>query len=75
MAMTKPARLYISDPILAEYKEVLARRELRIRKGLQQQLLQLITSRAHHVIPSHWLQVTVDPADQSIPRMRTPRRR
>jgi len=58
LAITKPARLYISDAILAEYQEVLARPELQIRKGLRRQLLQLITSRAHRIIPSRPLQVT-----------------
>lgn len=63
IAITKPARLYISDPILTEYKHVLARPELLIRKGLRQQLLQLIVNRARHVTPSRRLQVTPDPAD------------
>jgi putative PIN family toxin of toxin-antitoxin system len=31
LAITKPARLYISRPILDEYSEVLARPELKIR--------------------------------------------
>jgi uncharacterized protein len=34
LALTRPARLYVSRPILEEYSEVLGRRELRIRKGL-----------------------------------------
>ena len=36
LAITKPARLYVSDAIVAEYREVLARPELKIRKGLRQ---------------------------------------
>lgn len=63
LAMTNPARLYVSDSILAEYQSVLARRELRICKGLRRQLLQLVTNRAHRVVPQHPLQVTADPAD------------
>ena len=63
LAITKPASLYISDAILAEYQEVLARSELQIRKGLQQQLLQLIRSHAHYVNPSRLLRVTHDPDD------------
>lgn len=63
LAITKPANLYISDAILAEYQEVLARPELQIRKGLRQQLLQLIRSHAHRVIPSQSLEVTGDPED------------
>lgn len=63
LAITKPANLYISVAILAEYQEVLARPELQIRKGLQQQLLQLIRSHAHRIIPSQPLGVTGDPED------------
>jgi hypothetical protein len=35
LAVTPPARLYVSDAIFVEYRAVLARPELRIRKGLQ----------------------------------------
>ena len=51
LAITKPARLYISKEIFTEYREVLARPELRIRKGLQRQLLDLLAKRAHFVTP------------------------
>jgi uncharacterized protein len=63
IAISKPARLYVSHPILAEYSEVLARPELRIRKGLRLQLLQLIKNHGHTVAPTRQLEVTVDPAD------------
>jgi len=63
LAMTRPARLYISQAILAEYREVLARREFKIRRGLRQQLLQLIKNRAQLVDPVRALQVTKDPDD------------
>ncbi len=63
LAITKPARLYVSAPILSEYRVVLSRRELRIRRGLQQQLLQLIKNRSHVVFPSQSLQITNDPED------------
>jgi uncharacterized protein len=63
LAITKPARLYISQSILAEYQEVLARPKLNIRKGLQQQMLQLIRSHSHQVKPPRALQVTSDPDD------------
>lgn len=63
LAITRPANLYISDAILAEYQDVLARPELQIRRGLQQQLLQLIKTRSRHVIPSRPLDVTRDPSD------------
>jgi uncharacterized protein len=42
---------------------VLARPELKIRKGLRQQFLQLIKNRAHRVTPTRRLQVTADPDD------------
>ena len=63
LAITKPARLYVSTAVLAEYQAVLSRPELQIRKGLQQQLLQLIGKRAHSVVPARHLQVTSDPGD------------
>jgi putative PIN family toxin of toxin-antitoxin system len=63
LAITKPARLYVSEPILAEYREVLSRPELRIRKGLQRQFLDLIGNRAHIVAPVRPLFVTSDPDD------------
>ena len=63
LAMTKPARWYVSDPIVSEYATVLARPELQIGKGLRQQLLQLIKNHARRVKPSRLVQVTSDPAD------------
>ncbi|MGA2723968.1 MAG: putative toxin-antitoxin system toxin component, PIN family [Bryobacteraceae bacterium] len=63
LALTKPARLYVTEAILAEYEEVLARPELRIRKGIHQQLLQLIRSHAHRATRTRSLQVTPDPDD------------
>jgi uncharacterized protein len=63
LALTKPARLYVSPPIFAEYRAVLSRAELHIRKGLRQQLLQLLKNRAHFVALSSSLQVTSDAAD------------
>jgi uncharacterized protein len=63
IAISKPARLYVSHPILAEYREVLARPELRIRKGLRLQLLQLIKNHSQTVVPTRRLEATTDPAD------------
>lgn len=63
LAMRKPARWYVTDAILSEYAMVLARPELKIRRSLRQQLLQLIKNRAHIVTPSHLAQITSDPAD------------
>jgi uncharacterized protein len=62
LAMTKPARWYVSDPIVSEYAMVLARPELKIRRRLRQQLLQLIKNHARVVGPSPLVQVTSDPA-------------
>jgi putative PIN family toxin of toxin-antitoxin system len=63
LAITKPARLYVSEAVIAEYREVLARPELKIRKGLRQQVLQLIGSHSQTVTPSRPLQITPDPDD------------
>jgi putative PIN family toxin of toxin-antitoxin system len=63
LAMTKPARLYVSNAILAEYGEVLARAEFKVRKGLQQQLLQFIRNHAQLIKPARALEVSMDPDD------------
>jgi putative PIN family toxin of toxin-antitoxin system len=63
LAITRPARLYVSPAIVAEYQDVLARPELQIRKRLRQQLLKLIEGRSHSVNPSRRLQVTRDSDD------------
>jgi len=63
LALKKPARLYLSAAVFAEYRVVLSRAELQIRKGLRRQLLQLLENRAHFVAPSGPLQITSDPAD------------
>jgi uncharacterized protein len=63
LAITKPARLYVSRPTLEEYGEVLARPELKIRKGLRQQLLQLIKNHSYSIAPTRRLEVTEDPED------------
>ncbi len=63
LAITKPARLYVSAAILAEYRDVLSRPEIQIRKGLRHQLLQIIKRHARCVTPARRLQVTSDPGD------------
>jgi uncharacterized protein len=63
LAVTKPARLYVSQSILEEYREVLGRPELQIRKGLRQQLLQLIKNRSYTVVPAKRVEVASDPDD------------
>jgi putative PIN family toxin of toxin-antitoxin system len=63
LATTKPARLYVSRPILEEYRDVLARPELRIRRGLRLQLLQLLKNRSYPVVPARKVEVASDPDD------------
>lgn len=48
---------------MAEYREVLARPELKIRKGLRQQLLDLIRNHAKTVRPVRPVRVAKDPDD------------
>ena len=63
LAITRPARLYVSNAVLTEYRVVLSRPEFQIRKGLRQQLIDLIKKRAHLVNPVRAVQVASDPAD------------
>lgn len=65
IAITKPARLYVSQPIFDEYVDVLARPELGIRKSVRLQLLQLVRNRSQFIAPRQHLQVTSD-ADDNI---------
>jgi putative PIN family toxin of toxin-antitoxin system len=63
LAITRPARLYVTHAVLAEYREVLARPEFEIRRGLRQHFLQLIKNHAQVVKPACTLQVAKDPDD------------
>jgi len=63
LALTRPARLYVSPPLLAEYRDVLSRQELRIRRALQRQFLDLLRNRAHLIFPSRRIAAASDPAD------------
>src|SRR3974390_1113818 len=63
LAITKPAHLYVSRPIVEEYTDVLSRPELAIRKGLRLQLLQLIKNGSPLVSPARRLEVTSEPDD------------
>ncbi len=63
LAITKPASLYVTEAILTEYREVLARPEFKIRRGLRQQLLQLIKNHAQLVTPARALHLAPDPDD------------
>ena len=63
IALAKPARLYVSAPIVEEYSRVLAPPSLRIPRGLRQQMLQLIKNRSHIVLPKQHLEGALDPDD------------
>src|SRR5580704_14086096 len=63
LAISKPARMYVTEAILAEYRQVLARPELKIREGLRLQLLQLIRNRSHHVRVVRPLHIAKDADD------------
>jgi putative PIN family toxin of toxin-antitoxin system len=63
IALAKPARLYVTLPILEEYEGVLMRPHLHIRKGERLRLLQLLKNRSYLVTPARRLAVTSDPDD------------
>jgi putative PIN family toxin of toxin-antitoxin system len=63
LAISRPAQLYVSYPILRKYRAVLRRPELHIPKGLRLQSLQFIKNRSRLVRPIRSLQVTSDPED------------
>lgn len=63
LATAKPARWYVSGPIMEEYSAVLARPELKIRKNLRLQFIQLIKNHTYSVTPSRLPQLTTDPDD------------
>lgn len=63
LAITRPARWYVSGPIMEEYAAVLARPELKVRKSLRLQFIQLIKNHTYSVTPSRLPQLTTDPDD------------
>ena len=63
LALTKPVQWYVSEQIIAEYAAVVARPELKIRRGLRQQLLQLTKNHSRLLAGSSLPQVTTDPDD------------
>lgn len=63
LALSKPATLYVTEAILAEYQDVLQRPRIDIPRGRRQQLLQLIASRSRSIMPTRIPQVTSDPDD------------
>ena len=63
LATTKPARWYVTNAIMEEYAIVLARPELKIRRSLRLQVIQLIKNHTYSVTPSRLPQLTSDPDD------------
>ncbi len=63
IAFAKPARLYVSRPILEEYREVLARPELGIRRGVRLQMLQFVKVHGHLIEPDGRLDISSDRDD------------
>ena len=63
LALTKPAGWYVSEPVMQAYTSVLARPELRIRKGLRHQFVLLVKNHVEVVVPARLPQITPDPAD------------
>ncbi|HEV2402180.1 MAG TPA: putative toxin-antitoxin system toxin component, PIN family [Candidatus Sulfotelmatobacter sp.] len=63
LALSRPARIYVSQKILEEYGDVLSRPELRIRKGLRRQFLALIKHRSRLVKPRLKIEIGRDPDD------------
>jgi putative PIN family toxin of toxin-antitoxin system len=63
LATAKPARWYVSDPIMEEYAAVLARPELKVRRSLRLPVVQLIKNNTYSVTPSRLPQLTTDPDD------------
>jgi putative PIN family toxin of toxin-antitoxin system len=63
LALTKPARLYVTLPILEEYAGVLQRPHIKVRRGERLRLLQLIKNRSYVIRPTRRLAVASDPDD------------
>lgn len=63
LATAKPARWYVTTAIMEEYAVVLARPELKIRRSLRLQVIQLIKNHTYSVTPSRLPQLTTDPDD------------
>jgi len=63
LALTKPARLYVTLPILEEYAGVLQRPYIKVRRGERLRLLQLIKNRSYVIRSTRRLAVASDPDD------------
>ena len=59
LATAKPARWYVTDPIMEEYAAVLARPELKIRRSLRLQVVQLIKNHTYSATPSRLPQLVL----------------
>jgi len=64
LALVKPARLYVTREILAEYRGVLLRPDLEIPRGRRLQFLELIRKRGYLVKPRRIPEITSDPDDR-----------
>ena len=62
-SLTPPARLFVSPPILDEYRRVLARPELKLHPPRVSELLGLIDSRSRVVTPAQRVVACSDPDD------------
>jgi len=65
LALTRPARWYVSETILFEYDWVMSRPALRIPPAARRRMMQLIRNRTHTLTPKYRLQVASD-ADDNI---------
>jgi uncharacterized protein len=65
LATSRPLLWFVSQEILAEYALVLARPELKIRKGLRLKLVQLARNHARLVRLGQFPEVTKDPDDNA----------
>jgi len=63
VALTAPARLYVSDEILAEYREVIARPALHINAEEQERLIHMIANRSYLVRRTVEITFCPDPDD------------
>jgi len=62
-AVTRPARLFVSPDILAEYEEVLRRPDLRIPDQERRDLLVLLAAHSRQVVPLSRISACSDPDD------------
>ena len=63
LALTKPARLYLTHSILLEYSGVLARPKFDLARGERNQLLQLLRNNGYLVQPKYRVDAALDPDD------------